>query len=187
MLEYDSVEEKACLTGLKSGREDAFLKIYEKYSLYLYRSILNLVKLREDAEEIHQDVFVRLWKYRKNIDTEQPILGYIIGIAKNEVVNYYRKISRDKERQQKILDNQNWCANIVEEDVLGKEMQAILDEIITQLPPKRQKIYRYVKMDNHTYEDAAEYFRVSLGTVKDHMAKSAKFMRKKLEKYYSRT
>lgn len=187
MLECNSAEEKACLTRLKSGEEDAFLTIYEKYSLHLYRSILKLVRLREEAEEIHQDVFVRLWKYRKNIDTERPIIGYIAGIARNEVIDYYRKISRDKELQQKILGNQNWYANVVEEDVLGKEMQAILDEIIAQLPPQRQKIYRYVKLDNHTYEDASKYFRVSLGTVKDHMAKSAKFMRKKLEKYYSQT
>lgn len=173
-IEYD---EKLLLSRLKAGNVTAFSKIYAKHGCSLHRNILSLVKLRDEADEIHQEVFIRLWKYRQNIDIDRPLLSYLVKIAKNLVVDYYKKASKDRELQQKMALQLKTYVNDVEESMLRQELETVMEQIISQLPPQRQRIYRYIKLEQNSYQDAAEYFCTSLGTIKDHMAKASKFVR----------
>lgn len=159
----------------------AFSKIYTQYGHLLYRNILSLVKLKDEAEEIHQEVFIRLWKYRKNIDIDRPLLSYLVKIAKNLVVDYYKKASKDRELQRKMALQLQTHVNDVEESVFRHELETVIEQIISQLPPQRQRIYRYIKLEQNSYQDAADYFCTSLGTIKDHMAKASKFVRHKYD------
>lgn len=180
-MEQNEQDEKLLLNRLKAGNVTAFSEIYAKYGPSLYRNILNLVKLKDEAEEIHQEVFVRLWKYRENIDADRPLQSYLVKIAKNLVVDYYKKAAKDRELQQKMALQLTMHVNDVEESMLRHELEMVMEQIISQLPPQRQRIYRYIKLEQNSYQDAADYFCTSLGTIKDHMAKAAKFVRHKYD------
>lgn len=180
-MEQNEQDEKLLLNRLKAGNVTAFSEIYAKYGCSLHRNILSLVKLRDEAEEIHQEVFVRLWKYRENIDADRPLQSYLVKIAKNLVVDYYKKAAKDRELQQKMALQLTMHVNDVEESMLRHELEMVMEQIISQLPPQRQRIYRYIKLEQNSYQDAADYFCTSLGTIKDHMAKAAKFVRHKYD------
>jgi len=89
-------EEVQLLIALKSGDRSAFEKIYRGYSPRIFLNILKMVKSAEDAQEILQDVFVKVWEKRELIDPEQSFKSYLFQISRFTVYNFIRKINLDK-------------------------------------------------------------------------------------------
>lgn len=177
MTALTATEEKGLLEKLKFGDERAFEQLYLGYDRQLFYGILKLVKITEIAAEIHQEVFLKLWTNRAQIDPEKPLIAFLTHIAKNMAIDFYRKASRDNLLQQQLVARMTELHDPVNEQIALKEVTYALEQAIQKLPPQRQQVFRLVKLEHKTYEYAAEYFGVSVGTIKDHMAKASKFLR----------
>ncbi|HWK99695.1 MAG TPA: sigma factor, partial [Parapedobacter sp.] len=91
MKSQTSIGDKELLLGLQRGDEVSFTTLYNRYSPSVYLSIIRLVKEREVALDIVQDLFFNIWKNRQAIDVNRPFRPYIFRIAKNLVVDFFRK------------------------------------------------------------------------------------------------
>ena len=172
-----SPDEKELLLLLLNGNEQAFEKIYRLYSSRLYGNLLKLVKSETEAQEILQDVFLKIWENRQNIDIEKSFRSYLFKIAENKVVDFFRKVARDKKREAELISLATNEYVPVEELLQSDEKAAILQKAIDSLPPQRQQVFRLCKLEGKSYKEVSEQLGISVSTISDHIVKATKSIR----------
>lgn len=172
-----SPDEKELLLLLLNGNEQAFEKIYRLYSSRLYGNLLKLVKSETEAQEILQDVFLKIWENRQNIDIEKSFRSYLFKIAENKVVDFFRKVARDKKREAELISLATNEYVPVEELLQSDEKTALLQKAIYSLPPQRQQVFRLCKLEGKSYKEVSEQLGISVSTISDHIVKATKSIR----------
>lgn len=165
------------LTKLSQGDQMAFVEIYNKYRSRMYAYASNLCKSEETAEEIVQEVFIRLWQKREQINVELNFDAYIKKITLNHVLNYLKKAAREKTLQQEIFSYIETIRNTTEENILERELVKTYDEAISKLPPQKKIIYQLSRTEEMTHDQIAEKLNISKNTVKNHMVEATRFIR----------
>lgn len=176
-----SSDEKELLSLLLNGNEQAFEKIYQLYSNRLYGNLLKLVKSEAEAQEILQDVFLKIWLNRQNIDLEKSFRSYLFKIAENKVVDFFRKVARDKKREAQLISLATNEYMPVEDLLQSDEKAAILQKAIDSLPPQRQQVFRLCKLEGKSYKEVSELLGISVSTISDHIVKATKAIRSYFE------
>ncbi|RKR84631.1 RNA polymerase sigma factor (sigma-70 family) [Mucilaginibacter gracilis] len=92
----DNEKLNLLIQQLQKGSEFAFTSIYDFYSHQLYRNLLRLVKDEEIAQELLQDLFLKIWENRHNIKLDTSFKSYLYKIAENLVYGHFRKMAKDK-------------------------------------------------------------------------------------------
>ena len=91
MLKQEEVNEKLLVAELKNHNEQAFRKLFDIYYREIYTFSLSLLKNIELAEENVQDVFLKIWLHRENLDLQQSFKSYLFTIARNQAFNFLNK------------------------------------------------------------------------------------------------
>ncbi|WP_187443961.1 RNA polymerase sigma factor [Sphingobacterium phlebotomi] len=177
---YD--QEKTLLLALKQGNEAAFDQIYETYKHRIFHNLKRMIKIPEVVNELHQDIFLKLWQYRARIDENQPLASYLFTIAKNVAIDFYKKAEKEQQLKENLLRHMELQQDDIENYIRHNETKELLEKLINKLPAQRQKVFRLIKLENQTYEYAATHFGVSVGTIKDHMAKAIRFLQTEFKK-----
>ena len=178
MTDYIHYTDEALCTELPGNNGSAaFSTLYERYSERLYYNILGLVKDELAAEELLQDVFLRLWQKRDNLKIEKGFANYLFTMSRNSVMDFFRKVKRDQKLYARLKAVATEHYTHIEEALLQKENQGILQEAIEQLSPMRKRVFELCKLDGLSYQEVADRLDISLSTVKDHMAKARQGIR----------
>jgi RNA polymerase sigma-70 factor (ECF subfamily) len=163
-------EEQQILLRLANGDLKAFDSIYLKYADLLLAQTTKITKDRFVAEDIIQDVFVRLWERRSEFATYQKISGWLFLSTFNASMNYLKKVARESKRHEAFEQNR------IDPDIndLAKQeaQHALIEVAIHQLPPQRKQVFTLCKYEGMTYDDVAAKLSISKNTVKDHLKKA---------------
>ena len=159
--------EKDLVVLLIEGNEVAFEKLYSLYSDRLLAWLLKLLKSEDIASEVLQDVFIKVWHNRQQIDAEQSFRSYLFRIAENLAYNFFRKAARDKKLQAVLIHSACKEYSPIEESLLMKEKSRLLQEAIDALPPKRREVFQLIKMEERSYEEVSLMLHVSTSTIND--------------------
>lgn len=148
--------------------ERAFTHLYDMYSKSLFSVINVLVRNREEAEDVLQDVFVKIWK---NIDTYNESKGrfytWIINIARNTSIDKLR--SKNFNNSQKNLSSDNFVNLLDDSNKLTSKVDTIgIQEFVKRLKPKCIQIIDLLFFKGYTQQEASEELDIPLGTVKTH-------------------
>ena len=170
-------DEKNILLELIEGSEYAFEEIYRTYSPRLFGRLLKLVKSEAQAEEILQDVFLKIWEQRNSIDPEKSFRSLLFKIAENKVYDFFRKVTRDKNMESQLVALATANHTIIESFKSGEENLAILQKAIAALPPQRQQVFRLCKLEGKSYKEVSEMLGISVSTISDHIVKGTKTIR----------
>jgi len=170
-------DEKTLLLELIEGSEFAFEEIYRLYDPRLFGRLLKLVKIEAQAEEILQDVFLKIWENRILIDPEKSVRSFLFKIAENKVYDFFRKVARDKNMEFQLIALATANHTIIESFKSGEENLAILQKAIAGLPPQRQQVFRLCKLEGKSYKEVSEMLGISASTISDHIVKGTKTIR----------
>ncbi|MBL7699278.1 MAG: sigma-70 family RNA polymerase sigma factor [Chitinophagaceae bacterium] len=181
MVNENIIDERAVLSRLAQGFEDAFEEIYRQYSARLYFKLLKIVKSKIFADEIMQDVFITVWEKRSNIDSSKCFQSYINCIAVNKCYDHFRKIARDKKMKKKFL-NDNTLPLLESEPGATANRESAITTMIEKLPPKRRMIFKMCKIDGKTYEEVSSQLGISPSTISDHIVKANLFIKKQVSR-----
>ncbi|SEN88366.1 RNA polymerase, sigma-24 subunit, RpoE [bacterium A37T11] len=176
-------DENELLLKLRAGDQRAFGQIYEYYRRPLGYRILQLLKSEELAEEVLQDLFMKLWEQREQVDPEKSFKAYLYRIAENLCFNLMARAAREKAILLNIMAANTELYSHVEEQIYKKENETLLYHLIGQLPKQRQQVFLYCKIDGKTYQEAAQAFHISVNTVNDHLQKAGKFLKEQLKNH----
>lgn len=166
------------LTRLSQGDKQAFDQLYLKYSHPLYLNLLKLTKSEEVAEELLQDIFLKIWNKRDTLDIHTGFGGYLFKISQNLVYDFFRKAKQDKALRHRITAAASENYTHIEETLLSRENRTLLQRAISTLPPVRQQIFRLCKLEGKTYEEVASLLGISVSTVNDHIVKATRHIRR---------
>lgn len=165
------------LAQMRNGDNTAFSILYDKYVEVLAMKLHKLIKIQTIVEELHQDAFLRLWNIRADLDENTNIKAYLFTTCRNLTIDFYRKASKDKELERQLVHHLDISYDHIEVFLAQKESKELTENLIGLLPTQRQKVFRMVKLEGHSYEETSRHFGVSINTVKDHMAKSSEFLK----------
>jgi RNA polymerase sigma-70 factor (family 1) len=161
--------EKELLNRLSVGDENAFRIIFDQYRDQIYVFSKYLTRSEFLAEEITQEVFVKIWRYRKNLASVDFFPTYLKTIAKNVFNHYIDRMAHEKIILRNIRFRNPGSANSTEHDVDGRALQQLLKKAINQLSPQQKKVYLMHKQQGLSYNQVAEELHLSLFTIKEHM------------------
>jgi len=159
---------------LREGNAQALDYFYHQYSLRIYRKLLKMVRVETIAEELVQDVFVRIWDKRHQIDPDRSFRSYLFTIAQNLVYDLYRKVAREERLQEVIKEASSEMYMHVEEGVFLKETSEILNKAINNLPSQQKLVFTLCKLEGKSYEDASATLGISTSTINSHIVKATK-------------
>lgn len=172
--------EKDWLVALKDGSEPAFAALYDLHVKAIYAYTIRILKSPMLAEDVVQEVFIKLWESATKLDPNLPLRAYLFTLARNQSLNIIRKASRDYW----ITDEIAQSAFAVQEDGLAfaqrKQTQVILHEAIAGLPPQRKKIYELCRVDGYSYKQAAEKLGIKDSTINSQMVKALRSIKQYL-------
>lgn len=175
--------DRELLVLLRDGSERAFDFFYQKYSLQIYRKLYKMTKVSALAEELLQEVFVKIWEKRHLIDPDKSFKSYLFQIAQNQVYDFYRKVSRDEKLQKEIIRGFDELHNITEEGIDLKETQEMLAQAIENLPPQQKLVFTLCKIEGKSYDEVSTVLGISTSTINGHIVKATKNIKGFMFKY----
>lgn len=177
MIVKDNISDEQLISSVKRDDHYAFDKIFHKYGSSLFSFVVSVLKDKSEAEEVVQDVFLKIWEKRAELNPSLSFKSYLFTIALNTTKNIYRqKLQRDRYKQDVALE-----LNISQtSDVDGIEYRNLLDyidKIIEKLPPSRREIFILSKKDGMKNHEIAKLLNISEQTVKNQLVSAMKFLR----------
>ena len=161
-------DEAQLLEQLKSetNREQAFRALITLYKERLYWHIRNIVKSHEDADDVLQNTFIKIYKNIKNFKGDSKLYSWMYRIATNESITFINKNA--KRLQITNEEVQQLAINNLASDVYfeGSQIQLKLQEAINTLPPKQQLIFNMKYFEDIKYKDMADILETSEGALK---------------------
>jgi len=161
-----SMTQEELLPLIYKKDERAFTLLYDMYSKSLFGVISNLIKDQEEAEDVLQDVFVKIWK---NIDSYNEEKGrlytWMVNITRNTSIDKLR--SKGYNNSQKNLSADNFVHLLDDNTRLTNKIDSIgIREFVKKLKPKCIKIIDLLFFKGYTQQEASEELEIPLGTVK---------------------
>lgn len=172
--------ERETLKLVALGDERAFNRIVRKYSQVIYPYLLYWLKSPELAEEVAQDVFLRIWKNRQKLHDISNFPGYVYVVTRNRVHSRFERglletVIPDVAQADQALTNPQTALET-------KELAAIMRRAIESLPPRRKEIFLLSRNEHLTYEEIAARLGISRSTVREHMVEALVFLRAYLKR-----
>jgi RNA polymerase sigma-70 factor (ECF subfamily) len=169
------IHEKELLLAVASGDQSAYRSLVDLYWKRVYGNTLALLKRPESAEEITQDIFLKIWQQRERLSTIENFAVYIYVIGRNQVLAALRKKIRELSLE---LPEQAADDAILPNDKLEmQELHRIILEGVDQLPAIRKKVFNMSRFEGLSYDEIAERLQISRNTVKDHIVNALNFLR----------
>ena len=155
-----------------------FDAIYNRYCHKLYEFVLRYVKQEEDAEELVQEVFIKIWEVRGKIDVYASFESFLFTIAYNSTMSLLRKrLTEVKYREYlKRFQQVETTAPVIEElqfNELNEKVQALLN----QLTPRQKEIYMLSREEGLTHKEIAKKLEISENTVKNHLVNTLRYLK----------
>lgn len=171
------------IRAFKKGDAGAFEILFKLYHKRLYAFLFSLLKSKDDAEEIVQDTFVKIWEKREEFIEDYPFDSYLFKIAKNAFLNHLRKKINRKAFEERVGFWFDFSVNNTEEYILFRETQEAIDWVINTLPPKRKQIFMMRRIEGKSRQEIADTLSLSVVTVDSQLMKAGKQISAGLQKY----
>lgn len=169
------------LTAFNKGNSSAFRIIFEKYNKLLFTCAIQLVKDKEQAEDVVSETFAKLWQRHDVFQTEEHIKAFLFVTTRNACLNYLRHIQRKTASQselsylQKDKDDQDVITDMIEGELLRK-----IYPLIETLPNKCRTIFKLIYFEDASTDEVAEKLHITPRNVLNQKRRAIQLLKKKL-------
>lgn len=169
--------ENNVLARIAHGDHRSFCILFDHYQGYVYAFGKKLTKSEHQAEEIVQDIFMKIWQVRETLAGIDNFPSYLTRLVQNQSYSILRKrVVQKRFVSERNRDRLSWI-NDLNRDLDMKETVRLLDEILQNLPPQQRKAYELCHQQGLKYEEAAKEMNISTDTVHYHMKLALKAIR----------
>ncbi len=183
MFNYDKYDDAALVGLLREGNTEAFIELYNRYHPGIYKYICSFIKVPEMAEDLVQDVFLKIWSIREKINPTLSFQAYLYRISRNQAFKALKKIAADKDMRLRILLEFHQAIEGTDSKTSWDQYESILRSAINELPAQRQKIFRLCREEGKTYKEVSYELNISPNTVKEHMVLATRSIREYFYRY----
>jgi RNA polymerase sigma-70 factor (family 1) len=169
---------------MRQGDMDAFDELYFRYAKKLMAFSLTFFSNKDLAEEAVQEIFVRIWEKRRELDESKSFKTYLFQAVKFYMYNYIRDKKQDygieEVAQEEFL---NQCK--IEDNLVYEELEAAANVLISRLPTVQQQVFRLNKLEGKSPDEIGFQMNLSKRTIEHHIYLATKTLRKKLSRHIS--
>ena len=173
-------DDKTLLSQVAQSDQPSFTRLVDQYWNDVYSHALAYTKSSPRAQEITQDVFLRIWRTRERLLEVENFRNYLFILSRNHIVSAMRK----KLEETEAIDPLETAESDLnpDEQLQYKEIYAAIHETIEKLPPARRAVFKMSRLEGLTYEEIASRMNISRNTVKDHIVQALIFLRSHLHR-----
>ena len=154
---------------LYNPEEAEFLQLFELYKIRVHGYIQSITGDFHVAEELTQEVFIRLWKKRDSFDQIANKDQYIFRMAHNASMNWFQKMALDARLAKEVKNRLQVYNNNVDDHVTLKEAQALLEKALLTLSPKRREVFELSRKKGLKLQEIADQMGISFHTANHHL------------------
>lgn len=161
---------------LKSGEIHAFNQLFYTYSSKLYHFAYGYLKSKEEAEELVQETFCKIWERKSDLNEEFQFRAYLFAIAFNHIKKHFR--SRALLNKYMGSQHSNPPGNAeVKEDVNYPSLKRLVDRLVDEMPEKRKAVFIKSRYEGKSATDIAKEMNISKSTVENHLNQALRYLR----------
>jgi len=177
-----TVDEREILQLVAHGDERAFRWLFNQYHHRLGTHIYNITKSHEIAEEVVQDVFLKIWTNRTSLSDIVNFKAYLYVASKNHALNCLKRIAHERALTTELQDVSYEVGT--DDPCDENERYILVDEAIDHLPPQQRLVYLLSRHERLQYAEIADRMSLSRETVKKYLQISTEsitcYIRKRL-------
>jgi len=193
--EFNKDEESLIIHRVLMGEKEAFAEIVRAYQQMVFNLAFRYLGNYEEAEELTQEVFIRVFRFLKKFKGESSLKTWIYRITVNSAYNRYDWLRRRKHKQQMSLDAQNspedkplkdkikTTDRNPESEALSREVQREIQQCIERLPKRLRMAVILRDIEGLSYNEIAEALQINEGTVKSRIARGRAALKESLQEY----
>lgn len=151
--------------------------LFEQYKKRIYAYVLSIVKSAFTAEEITQEIFIKLWLHENRLHEIANLEGFIFKIVRNQALNHLRKAAYDERLLKEIISLAVPEHNNIEDKLINADYQLLMQEALNQLSPQRRLVYEMSRKKGMNHEEISIQLNLSKNTVKNHIVSALKQIR----------
>lgn len=175
--------EKHLLELASQANEEAFTMLFHMYKHKLFAYILRLTESEMLAEDILQDVFMKLWNDHASLGNIENFGSYLFRMSKNQVINHFRRMAHETLIMVEILHQSATEHNETQDVMALKDVEKILGDIVEKLPSQQRIIYHLSREEGRSHDEIANLLKISPNTVKNHIVQAMSTIRMQLRKH----
>ncbi len=177
MVDLKQISDKNLIRRINAGDEKAFRMLYDLYWEQLLVSAFNIVKKKDIAEDILQDIFIKFWIKRGEIKIKTSLQGYLYSCVLYKTYDYFRKNNGVFLEDFTTDFNKRVQTSNPESEMIYKELIAHLNTAIESLPERNREVFKLKREKQLSNKEIAEQLNISTKTVEAHMTKSLKILK----------
>jgi RNA polymerase sigma-70 factor (ECF subfamily) len=176
----DIYTERKLIEGISKGDAAAFDKIFGIYGRRLYYFALGYLKSKDEAEEVVQEVFYKIWKNRESLNPDFSFKAYIFKIAYNHIQELFLKLARERNYLNEVVSSSLDFTTEMDERMNYQSLLEMVDRLIAQLPGRQREILIMRKKEGKPVKDIAAELGIFPKTVENHITEAMKKIREGL-------
>ena len=169
MAQY--IDDKLIIKNLKDGDVLSFDSIFKKYNKKVYYFAISYLKNKEEAEDVVQEVFMNLWRYRNQINEYYVFSKYLFKITYTTTCKKFRKQASDKKQMEEVMRNCILEDNSTNLDIEYNNLLETANSLIEKMPSRQKKIFLLCINEQLTTEQIAQQLKISKKTVENYLSK----------------
>lgn len=178
----DSIgNQQFILDELQKGNERAFNSIFKQYYKPLCQFSYSFIKDQDVAENLIQDVFTKLWEKRENITNIDNLLSYMMGMVRNQSIDFLRKEKINSKIYNKLRSQKS--ENTTEDQISKNEFEEKLLKSIIKLPDRCRTAIEMSRFDGFSNKEIAQKMEISVKGVEALIGRSLKLLRSELQEF----
>lgn len=162
---------------MRSKDKSSFEYLYDNYSGALYGAIYRIIRKEEIAEEVLQDVFLKIWDKIESYDAAKGrLFTWMLNLAKNQAID--KTGSKEISKENKTGALENFVSDVKSGEFVEQRIEAIgVKDILTSLPEDQRFIVEHLYLKGYSQSELADEFNIPLGTVKTRLRIAMKQLR----------
>ncbi|MDR1369822.1 MAG: RNA polymerase sigma-70 factor [Dysgonamonadaceae bacterium] len=171
-------ENNLILRKIRVGDIKAFEALFREYYEALCRYGLTFVDTTDEAEEIVQELFYKIWKNREHLEISFSLKAYLYGAVRNNALQYLEHLQVRQNYAEHFAKQDKTGILSPDEELEYKELNEKIDSLLNELPERRREIFILSRFEGLKYSEIAERFDLSIKTIEAEMTKAFKELRK---------
>lgn len=175
--DVQTVTDNQLMEEVRDGQVERLAVLFERHHVKLYNFLLRLTGNQSISEDLVQDVFCRMLKYRATYKGTSRFTIWMYQIARNSHIDYLRKAKSELPLDEQWEEAVSTEISPLQQAEMGQEI-ALMQRALSQLPLKKREVIILSRFQNLKYKDIAELLGCQIGTVKAHVHRAIKELRK---------
>lgn len=172
--------EKKLVEQLRAGSKDAYHTLYSEYGPRIHAFALSYLKNNADAEELLQEVFLKIWEMRSSLDTEKNFKSFLFQIGINLIYDFIRRKNIERAYFDHLGSDLQRQSDSTWDEVIYNDMLDNLQKLVNSMPRQRRLIFRMSREEGLSNEEIARKLGLSQRTVESHLYFALAFLKSKL-------